>query len=43
MPNDSSVHYVIRRTIVKKIKSHKLDSLLTLTTRKHQIATNLTR
>jgi hypothetical protein len=24
MPNDSSVHYVIRRTIAKKIKSHKL-------------------
>jgi hypothetical protein len=23
LPNDSSVHYVIRRTIAKKIKSHK--------------------
>jgi hypothetical protein len=24
MPNESSLHYAIRRTIVKKIKSHKL-------------------
>ena len=24
MPNDSGVHYIIRRIIVKKIKSHKL-------------------
>jgi hypothetical protein len=24
MPNDSGVHYVIRRAIVNKVKSHKL-------------------